>query len=64
MAGALAGSFFIQRFGRKKGVIVMSLWALMTAIIMATAQNKWQVLFGRVLNYCKRQLSLVHHSGH
>lgn len=59
MAGTIGGSYFTQRYGRKKGVIAMSIWAILTAVLLATSKNKWQMLFARVLNYGVQCLSLA-----
>lgn len=50
-AGAWIGSLISAAYGRRMTIFCMSLWALVTATILVTSHNKWQLLVGRVLNY-------------
>ncbi|GFZ49259.1 hypothetical protein JCM24511_07378 [Saitozyma sp. JCM 24511] len=49
--GAYIGSIISARYGRRMTVFVMSIWAIVSAIIIITSKNKVQILMGRILNY-------------
>ncbi|CAK7205082.1 hypothetical protein SEUCBS139899_007847 [Sporothrix eucalyptigena] len=49
--GVLFGSFVSARFGRRWCMCGMSAYALVTATLCVTAQNKQQIMAARILNY-------------
>ncbi|KAJ5623072.1 hypothetical protein N7490_011677 [Penicillium lividum] len=49
--GVIIGSFTSARFGRRWCMFVMSIYALITATITVTSQDKQQILAARILNY-------------
>ncbi|KAJ9638738.1 hypothetical protein H2204_004214 [Knufia peltigerae] len=49
--GVLTGGWIARHHGRRASFWVMSFWAIVSAILLVTAQNKEQVLVGRILNY-------------
>lgn len=49
--GVVTGGFINRRFGRRPAFYVMTFWAVLSAILLVTAQHKEQVLAGRVINY-------------
>lgn len=49
--GLLMGSFICRRFGRRMSFFVMCGWAWLSAILNVTAQNKEQILAGRMINF-------------
>ncbi|KAI9148981.1 Major facilitator-type transporter ecdD [Paramyrothecium foliicola] len=49
--GVLMGSFISARWGRRWCMFTMSCYALITATIAVTSQNKHQIMAARVLNY-------------
>ncbi|KAK1512175.1 sugar transporter [Colletotrichum tamarilloi] len=50
-AGLVIGSLTSARFGRRTTMIVMSLYALISATVVVTSTTKEQILVGRILNY-------------
>lgn len=50
-AGVIVGSFISARFGRRKCMFVMSVYALITATIAVTSNTKDQIMVARILNY-------------
>ncbi|KAF9891506.1 hypothetical protein FE257_003973 [Aspergillus nanangensis] len=49
--GLVTGSFINRRFGRRMSMFVMCLWALVGATVLVTADNKAQMLAGRIVAY-------------
>jgi MFS transporter, SP family, sugar:H+ symporter len=49
--GVVSGGWVVRHYGRRPSFWVMSCWAILSAILLVTAQSKEQVLAGRVLNY-------------
>ena len=49
--GVVLGGWVGRRYGRRASFWVMAFWAILSAILLVTAQTKEQVLVGRVLNY-------------
>ena len=49
--GVLTGGWVVRHYGRRVSFWVMSFWAIVSAILLVTAQRKEQVLVGRVVNY-------------
>lgn len=49
--GVVTGGFINRRYGRRPAFYVMTFWAVLSAILLVTAQHKEQVLAGRVINY-------------
>lgn len=50
LAGAYIGSLVSARYGRRMTVFTMSLWAIISAVINITSQNKAQILAGRIVS--------------
>ncbi|KXH50373.1 sugar transporter [Colletotrichum simmondsii] len=50
-AGLVIGSLTSARFGRRTTMIVMSIYALISATVVVTSTTKEQILVGRILNY-------------
>ncbi|KAK1720215.1 hypothetical protein CaCOL14_005865 [Colletotrichum acutatum] len=50
-AGLVIGSLTSARFGRRTTMIVMSVYALISATVVVTSTTKEQILVGRILNY-------------
>ncbi|KAJ0295984.1 hypothetical protein COL5a_003047 [Colletotrichum fioriniae] len=50
-AGLVVGSLTSARFGRRTTMIVMSIYALISATVVVTSTTKEQILVGRILNY-------------
>ncbi|KXH39054.1 sugar transporter [Colletotrichum nymphaeae SA-01] len=50
-AGLVIGSLTSARFGRRTTMIVMSVYALISASVVVTSTTKEQILVGRILNY-------------
>lgn len=51
VTGVIFGGWIARRYGRRSSVYVMCFWALLSAILLVTAQRKEQMLVGRILNY-------------
>ncbi|KAF3396776.1 Hexose transporter HXT13 [Talaromyces pinophilus] len=51
VVGVIVGSFISSRFGRRKCMFIMSLYALITATIAVTSNTKDQIMVARILNY-------------
>ncbi|KAH8895355.1 general substrate transporter [Thozetella sp. PMI_491] len=49
--GVIAGSMIASRWGRKRCMFIMSLYAIVTATIAVTSQNRSQIMAARILNY-------------
>lgn len=49
--GVLFGGWIARHYGRRVSFWIMSLWAVVAAILLVTAQTKEQVLAGRIINY-------------
>ncbi|CAK7199870.1 hypothetical protein SEUCBS139899_002556 [Sporothrix eucalyptigena] len=49
--GVLFGSFISNRFGRRWCMFSMSCYALVSATVCVTSQNKSQIMAARILNY-------------
>ncbi|OAP57385.1 hypothetical protein AYL99_08123 [Fonsecaea erecta] len=49
--GVITGGWIARRWGRRASFWVMSVWAVLSALLLVTAQNKEQVLIGRIFNY-------------
>lgn len=49
--GVLTGGWVVRHHGRRISFWVMSVWAVVAAILLVTAQQKEQVLVGRIVNY-------------
>ncbi|KAJ9154933.1 Hexose transporter HXT13 [Pleurostoma richardsiae] len=49
--GLVFGSMISARWGRRMAMFCMSLYALVSATIVVTAQTKGQIMVGRILNY-------------
>jgi MFS family permease len=49
--GVVTGGWITRHYGRRPSFWVMSAWAIISAILLVTAQQKEQVLVGRVINY-------------
>jgi MFS transporter, SP family, sugar:H+ symporter len=49
--GVIAGSMISKHFGRRMCIFVMSLWALISAVITITSTTSTQILIGRIFNY-------------
>jgi MFS transporter, SP family, sugar:H+ symporter len=49
--GVITGGWIARRWGRRVSFWVMSIWAIISAILLVTAQSKEQVLVGRICNY-------------
>ncbi|KIW10501.1 hypothetical protein PV08_11465 [Exophiala spinifera] len=49
--GVITGGWITRRYGRRASFWVMSFWAILSAILLVTAEKKEQVLVGRILNY-------------
>ncbi|ODQ73395.1 hypothetical protein LIPSTDRAFT_104968 [Lipomyces starkeyi NRRL Y-11557] len=50
VVGMQVGSFISQRFGRRWCMFSMSAYALISATVCVTSQNKHQIMAGRILN--------------
>lgn len=51
VAGVLLGGYISRRWGRRMSLYTMTFWAVLSAILLVTAQTKAQILIGRILNY-------------
>ncbi|KAH8895485.1 general substrate transporter [Thozetella sp. PMI_491] len=49
--GVILGSAIASKWGRKRAMFIMSVYALITATIAVTSQNKSQIMVARILNY-------------
>ncbi|KAJ9607528.1 hypothetical protein H2200_007606 [Cladophialophora chaetospira] len=49
--GVITGGWIARHYGRRASFWVMCVWAVVSAILLVTAQRKEQVLVGRILNY-------------
>ena len=49
--GVLTGGWIVRHWGRRVSFWVMSFWAVVSAVLLVTAQQKEQVLVGRIVNY-------------
>ena len=49
--GVITGGWIARHYGRRVSFWVMCVWAVVAAILLITAQQKEQVLVGRVINY-------------
>lgn len=49
--GVIIGGWIGRHYGRRVSFWVMSFWAIVSAILLVTAQSKEQVLVGRIVNY-------------
>jgi SP family sugar:H+ symporter-like MFS transporter len=49
--GVVTGGYINRKYGRRPAFYVMSVWAITAAILLVTAQNKEQILVGRIVNY-------------
>lgn len=49
--GLVLGSFINARFGRRMTMFTMCIWALLSSILLVTAQHKEQILAGRIIAY-------------
>ena len=49
--GVVTGGFINRRYGRRPAFFVMTGWAIVAAVLLVTAQNKEQILVGRIVNY-------------
>lgn len=49
--GLVLGNTLSGKFGRRKCFVVMSGWALIGAVILVTAKNRWQMVAGRIIAY-------------
>ncbi|OAL33785.1 hypothetical protein AYO20_06961 [Fonsecaea nubica] len=49
--GVITGGWIARRWGRRASFWVMSVWAVLSALLLVTAQKKEQVLVGRIFNY-------------
>ena len=47
--GIVGGSVISARWGRRVGMLSLSVWAMLSATIIVTSFNKWQILAGRIL---------------
>ncbi|KIX03630.1 uncharacterized protein Z518_07183 [Rhinocladiella mackenziei CBS 650.93] len=51
VVGVITGGYIGRRWGRRMSFFVMCFWAVISAILLVTAQHKEQMLVGRILNY-------------
>jgi MFS family permease len=49
--GVVAGGYIGHRWGRRWSLYTMCFWAILSAILLATAQTKEQMLVARIFNY-------------
>jgi len=49
--GLVSGTFVSRKWGRRTSVFVMCGWAIIAALILVTANNRNQVLAGRIIGY-------------
>lgn len=49
--GVMAGTTIASRWGRKRCMFVMSVYALLTATLAVTSQSREQIMAARILNY-------------
>jgi SP family sugar:H+ symporter-like MFS transporter len=49
--GVILGGWLGRRWGRRMSFFTMCFWAVLSAILLVTAQSKEQMLVGRILNY-------------
>lgn len=49
--GLVLGSFINARWGRRMTMFTMCIWALISAILLITAQHREQLLVGRIIAY-------------
>lgn len=59
--GVWIGSVISARYGRRMTCFTMSIWAMCSATIMITAQNRYHMLASRVLNYIYVVSSMLLH---
>ncbi|RVX65996.1 hypothetical protein B0A52_09922 [Exophiala mesophila] len=51
VAGVILGGWLGRHYGRRMSFFVMCFWAVLSAILLVTAQTKEQMLVARILNY-------------
>lgn len=49
--GVITGGWISRNYGRRISFLIMSFWAIIAAILLATAQTREQMLVGRIVNY-------------
>ena len=49
--GLVFGAWSSRKFGRRSSMVIMCGWAIVAAVILVTAQNRNQVLAGRIIGY-------------
>lgn len=48
-SGLVVGSEISARWGRRVGMLALSLWAIISSTIIVSSYSKWQILVGRIL---------------